>query len=192
MVKLKRGFLLLAWTLLASAAFAEDAPDTLVKRVSEEVITSIRQDKDVRAVVQTKILPHFDARRATQMAVGTNWRRATPEQQAELVREFTTLLVRTYSGALSSYRDQQIEFLPLRGAKPDDAEVTVRARIRQSGAESVQIEYDLSRTDVGWKVFDIRVAGISLVATYRSSFAEEVRNRGIDGLIGTLSAKNRT
>ena len=180
MVKLKRGFLLLAWTLLASAAFAEDAPDTLVKRVSEEVITSIRQDKDVRAVVQTKILPHFDARRAT------------PEQQAELVREFTTLLVRTYSGALSSYRDQQIEFLPLRGAKPDDAEVTVRARIRQSGAESVQIEYDLSRTDVGWKVFDIRVAGISLVATYRSSFAEEVRNRGIDGLIGTLSAKNRT
>jgi phospholipid transport system substrate-binding protein len=183
---------LLVWLVLVPAAYAQEAPDTLVKRVSEEVLASIRQDKDVRAVVQAKILPHFDARRATQMAVGASWRRATPQQQEQLVREFTTLLVRTYSGALSSYRDQQIEYLPLRAGRADDAEVTVRSRIRQPGAEAIIVEYDLARTDFGWKVYDIRVAGISLVATYRSSFAEEVRNRGIDGLISALAARNRT
>lgn len=183
---------LVMWLALAPAAYAQDAPDALVKRVSEEVLATVRQDKDVRAVVQTKILPHFDARRATQMAVGANWRRASSQQQEALVREFTTLLVRTYSGALSSYRDQQIEYLPLRGVRADDAEVTVRSRIRQPGAEAISVEYDLERSDSGWKVYDIRVAGISLVATYRSSFADEVRNRGIDGLIGALAARNRT
>jgi phospholipid transport system substrate-binding protein len=190
--------LVLIWTLLMPAAFAqEDAPDALVKRVSDEVLASIRQEKElhagkVRHLVEGKVLPYFDARRATQTAVGANWRRATPEQQDRLVREFTTLLVRTYSGALSSYREQQIDYLPLRGVRPGDSEVTVRSRIRQPGSEPVSVEYDLAKGDSGWKVFDIRVAGISLVATYRTSFAEVVRNNGIDGLITSLATKNRT
>ena len=186
--------LALIGALLASPALAQEAPDALVKRVTEEVT----QHKDVRsgdtlklrAVVETKLLPHVDTRRVTQIALGANWRRATPEQQDALVREFTTLLVRTYAGALAGYRDQTIEFLPLRGSA-GDADVTVRSRIRQPGAEAVVVEYDLAKTDAGWKVYDVRVAAVSLVATYRTSFNEEVRNRGIDGLISTLSAKNR-
>jgi phospholipid transport system substrate-binding protein len=181
--------------LLAAPAFAQEAPDALVKRVSTEVMQAqaIRSGDPVklRALVETKLLPHVDTRRVTQTALGPIWRRATPEQQDELVREFTTLVVRTYAGALSNYRDQTIEFLPLR-SPASDADVTVRSRIRQSGAESVMVEYDLARTDAGWKVYDVRVAGISLVATYRSTFAEEVRNRGIDGLIATLAHKNRS
>ena len=186
--------LALIGALLASPALAQEAPDALVKRVTEEVT----QHRDVRsgdaaklrAVVETKLLPHVDTRRVTQIALGANWRRATPEQQDALVREFTALLVRTYAGALASYRDQAIEFLPLRGIA-GEADVTVRSRIRQPGAEAVYVEYDLGRTDAGWKVYDVRVAGVSLVATYRTTFSEEIRNRGIDGLISTLSAKNR-
>ena len=118
------------------------------------------------------------------------WRLDSGEQQEQLTAEFTKLLLRTYSGALAGYRNQTIEFRPLR-ARPDDAEVTVRSQVRQPGTEPIAIEYDLARTESGWKVFDVRVAGISLVATYRTTFAEEVRNRGIEGLIGTLSSKNR-
>ena len=186
--------LALIGALLAAPALAQEAPDALVKRVTDEVT----QHKDVRsgdpaklrAVVETRLLPYIDTRRVTQSALGQNWRRATPEQQEKLVREFTTLLVRTYSGALANYRDQAIEVLPLRAAK-GDSEVTVRSRIRQPGAETILIEYDLAKTEAGWKVYDLRVAGVSLVATYRTTFTEEVRNRGIDGLIDTLSAKNR-
>jgi len=122
--------------------------------------------------------------------VGAGWRRATPAQQERLVQEFRTLVLRTYSGALGNYRDQVIEFRPLR-ARPDDSEVTVYSRVKQSGAEPIVLEYDMARTESGWKVFDIRVAGISLVANYRSAFADEVRNRGIDGLIELLATKNR-
>jgi len=176
----------------------ELAPDALVKGVTADVIAVIRQDTDLQAgnpaklhaLVEAKILPHFDFRRATQIAMGAGWWRATPEQQEQLVREFRTLLVRTYSVALASYRDQAIEFRPLR-ARSGDAEVTVVSRVKQSGAEPVVIEYDLAKSESGWKVFDIRVAGISLVVTYRSAFAEEVRNHGIEGLISLLSGKNR-
>jgi phospholipid transport system substrate-binding protein len=185
---LRFGFL--AALVTAPAVADEIAPDALMKRVSDEVIVAIRQQKDTRSVVQAKILPHFDARRATQSAVGANWRRATPEQQERLVREFTTLLVRTYSGALANYRDQTIEFMPLR-ASSGDTEVTVRSRIRQPGAEAIMVEYDLAKGEAGWKVYDVRVAGVSLVATYRTTFTEEVRNHGIDGLISTLAARNR-
>jgi phospholipid transport system substrate-binding protein len=193
-------FMLLILALVALPAFAQEiAPDALLKRVTEEVVGTIRQDKAIqagdaariRALVEAKILPHFDFRRATQLAVGAHWRAATPEQQERLTREFRTLLVRTYSGALANYRDQVIEFRPLR-ARPGDTDVTVRSQVKQPGAEPVVIEYDLENTGAEWKVYDVRVAGISLVVTYRSSFSEEVRNRGIDGLIGTLAAKNRT
>jgi phospholipid transport system substrate-binding protein len=191
--------LLLVWAFAIPAAFAEDlAPDALIKSVSAEVTAAIRQDpaiqagdaRKIAALVEAKILPHFDFRRATQSAMGTHWRAATPEQQDRLTAEFKTLVLRTYSGALASYRDQTIDFKPLR-SRPGDTEVTVRSTIRQPGAESIVVEYDLAQTPGGWKVFDIRVAGVSLVATYRSSFAEEVRNRGVDGLIDVLAAKNR-
>ena len=192
--------MLLILALAALPAFAQEiAPDALLKRVTEEVVAAIREDKDIpagnvariNALVEEKILPHFDFRRATRLAMGAHWRAATPEQQERLTREFRTLLVRTYSGALANYRDQVIEFRPLR-AKPGDTEATVRSQIRRPGAEPVLIEYDLEKTGTQWKVYDVRVAGISLVVTYRSSFSEEVRNRGIDGLIGTLASKNRT
>jgi phospholipid transport system substrate-binding protein len=190
----------LLWVLAASIAFAQEtAPDVLIRDVTEEVLAAIRTDKAIQAgdsrkiaaLVDAKILPHFDFRRATEIAVGAAWRRATSEQQEGLTREFKALLVRTYSGALVGYRDQAIEVLPLR-ASPGDAEVTVRSRVRQPGAEPVLIEYDMEKNATAWKVYGIRVAGISLVATYRTSFAEEIRNRAIDGLISTLAAKNRT
>jgi phospholipid transport system substrate-binding protein len=174
------------------------APDALVRQMTDEVVATIRQDSAIRAgnagriaaLVETKIVPHFDFRRVTQIAMGANWRRATPEQQEELTRQFKQLLVRTYSGALASYRDQVIEVRPLR-AKPDGAEVTVRSVVKQAGSEPISIEYDLERTESGWKVFDVRVAGMSLVATYRSAFSEEVRNHGVEGLINLLTSKNR-
>lgn len=173
------------------------APDALIQRITAEVLASVRSDPDIRAgnaakiraLVEAKILPYFDFRRATRIAMGPNWRRATPGQQERLVREFRTLLVRTYSGALASYRDQTIEFVPLH-VRPEDTEATVRSRIRQPGTEPIVIAYDMEKAGGQWKVFDIRVGGVSLVATYRTSFAEEVRAQGIDGLIGLLARKN--
>jgi phospholipid transport system substrate-binding protein len=202
MSRIRKSFLaapLLLWALMTPLAFAQEpAPDALIKALAAEVTEAIRQDPAIQAgdarkiaeLVEAKIVPHFDFRRATQTAVGASWRRATPAQQERLIQEFKTLVLRTYSGALSNYRDQVIEFRPLR-ARPDDTEVTVYSRVKQSGAEPIVIEYDMARTESGWKVFDIRVAGISLVATYRTQFADEVRNRGIDGLIELLASKNR-
>lgn len=193
----------LAFTLLFSLALPslslaqEEAPDALMKRISQEVVGEMRSDKDIRggdsakiaALVDAKIIPHFDFRRITQVAMGAHWRKANPDQQERLTREFKTLLVRTYSGALAGYRGQTIEFRPLRAA-PGDTEVTVKSQVRQPGTEPIAIEYDLARTGTEWKVFDVRIGGISLVANYRSVFAEEVRNNGIEGLIALLSKKN--
>jgi len=188
-----------AWLFAIPSAHSQEVvPDVLVKSLSSEVIAEIRRDKAIQAgdgakvaaLIETKIVPHFDLRRMTQLAVGQGWRRATPEQQERLTQQFKTLLVRTYSGALSSYRDQEIEFRPLRAAA-GDTEVTVKSLIRQPGAEAITVEYDLARIGTQWKVFDVRIGGISLVATYRTSFAEEVRNHGVDGLIGLLERKNR-
>jgi phospholipid transport system substrate-binding protein len=190
----------LALTLAAAPmARAEDLPpDVQVKSVTEEVLATIRQDKDIQAgnigkladLVDSKILPYFDFTRMTQLALAVNWRRATPEQQKALTQEFRTLLVRTYSTALSSYRDQVIDFKPLR-ARPEDTEVTVRSEVRQRGAQPVSIDYDMEKTPTGWKVFDVKVAGVSLITTYREDFANQVRDSGVDGLIKTLATKNR-
>ena len=183
----------------APLALAQDlAPDALIQRISEEVLGAIKDDKELRAgdsariaaLVEAKILPHFDFRRATQIAMGANWRRASAEQQEELTREFRTLLVRTYSGALAGYRDHQVVVSPLR-AKPGDAEVTVRTLVKQAGAEPIALEYDMERTAGAWKVFDVRLSGISLVVTYRTAFSEVVHNHGVEGLIDTLASKNR-
>jgi len=192
--------LLAAFAVLVAigSALAEAlAPDALVRQITDGVVASLRLDSATRAresariaaLVERMIVPHFDFRRITRLAVGLGWRQATPEQRDELARQFKQLLVRTYSGALSNYSDQTIEVRPLR-AKPQDDEVTVKSFLRQSGAEPMAIEYDLERTDAGWKVFDVRVAGVSLVATYRTAFAEEIRNHGVDGLIAVLVRKN--
>ncbi len=194
---LKTAAIVLALAAPVSAA-DELAPDALVKTISLEVIAAIRQDRDIQAgnpnkiasLVEAKILPHFDFAHPTRIAMGANWRRASPEQREQLVREFKTLLVRTYSSALAAYRDQVMEFKPLR-ARPDDAQVTVRSEVRQSGAQAVSIDYEMEKTASGWKVYDVKISGASLAATYRDTFAEEVRNHGIEGLIDLLSAKNR-
>jgi phospholipid transport system substrate-binding protein len=189
--------LLFSMFFVPAALAQELAPDALVKKISDEVIAAIRQDRGIQAgdprkihdLVDAKVLPHFNFRRTTQIAMGASWRRATPEQQDELARQFKRLLVRTYSGALASYRDQVIEFRPLR-AKPGETEVTVRSLVKQGGTAPVAIDYDLEKRDAGWKVFDVRVDGISLAANYRSAFADEIRNNGIDGLIALLASKN--
>lgn len=189
--------LALAFTL-AAPAHAQDAPDVLVKSVTRDVIAIVKQDKEIQAgstkktvaLVEEKVLPHFNFTRMTALAMGPHWRKATPEQQKELVDQFRTLLVRTYSTALTQYRNQVIEFKPLR-MQAADTETMVRSEVRQSGTEAVSIDYAMEKTGDGWKVFDVTVAGVSLVTTYRDTFANEVRNAGVDGLIKTLSNKNR-
>jgi len=189
----------LALLLAAPLGYAqENAPDVLVKNITMEVIGIVKQDKDIQAgnskkisgLVEQKILPHFNFTRMTALAMGPNWRKATPEQQQALVNEFRTLLVRTYSTALSAYRNQVIEVKPLR-AKPDDADVMVRSEVKQSGTEPVTLDYSMEKTPNGWKVYDVAVGGVSLVTTYRDAFANEVRNVGVDGLIKALAEKNR-
>ena len=173
------------------------APDELVKTVTLEVLDIIIKDKEIQAgdrrkvvaLVEEKVLPHFNFTRMTALAVGANWRSATPEQRKRLIEEFRTLLVRTYASSLTAYRDQRFDFRPLR-AKPTDTDVTVVVRILQSGAQPVQLEYDMEKTAAGWKAWDVRVAGISLVINYRTEFANLVRQSGIDGLIKTIAAKN--
>jgi phospholipid transport system substrate-binding protein len=180
-------------------AIAQDvAPDSLVKSITQDVIGVIKQDKDIQTgnskkvadLVEGKILPHFNFARMTQLAMAVNWRKASADQQRQLTQEFRSLLVRTYSSALSSYRDQVIDYKPLR-AKPEDNEVTVRSEVKQKGAQPVTIDYDMEKTPSGWKVYDVKVGGVSLITTYKDDFANQVRESGVDGLIKTLASKNR-
>jgi phospholipid transport system substrate-binding protein len=176
----------------------ELAPDALVKNITQEVLTIIKHDKDIQSgqpkkvadLVETRILPHFNFTRMTQIAMARNWRMASPEQQQALTNEFKTLLVRTYSTALANYRDQQIEYRPLRAAA-GDTDVTVKSEVKQAGAQAVTIDYEMEKTVAGWKVYDVKVGGVSLITTYRETFASEVRDRGVDGLIKALATKNR-
>ena len=184
---------------LASADVEVKAPDVLVRDVTNEVLEIVRKDRAIQAgdtqrvfgLVQDKVLPHFNFRRMTMLAVGRDWRNATPEQQGRLVDAFQTLLVRTYSNALTQYRDQVIEFRPVRQAAADTT-VQVRTEVRQSGAQPIGIDYTLEKTEKGWKVFEVVVAGGSLVTHYRGSFGDEIRAGGIDGLIRSLEEKNRS
>ena len=170
-------------------------PDVLVRDTSKEVLEIVKKDKDIQAgdrkkildLVETKILPHFNFTRITRLAVGKHWRTATPEQQQMLVKEFRTLLVRTYSTALTNYKGQAYE-VKAADIKGDDA--TVKVEIDQPGGQPIMIDYTLEKTPQGWKVYDIVVAGISLVTSYRSTFSNEINSSGIDGLIKTLAVKN--
>ncbi|HUN67867.1 MAG TPA: ABC transporter substrate-binding protein [Burkholderiales bacterium] len=187
----------LALALGGGARAQELAPDALVKNVTLEVVDILQKDniksdrKKVIALIDTKVLPHFNFQAMTASAVGRNWEKANAEQKARLAEEFKTLLVRTYASSIAAYSDQKFDFRPLR-AKPTDTDVTVNVRVLQTGAQPVTIDYDMEKRPGGWKVWDVRVAGISLVANYRTEFDNQVREAGIDGLIKTLQTKNQS
>ena len=193
-----RGALVVLAAALALPALAQEAPDAMVKRVSQETVAAIKADPKliagdparVREVIETKLLPNFDFARMTALAMGRNWNRAKPEQQAKLIEEFKTLLVRTYSGALTQYRDEKIDVKPLRGDASAN-EVTVRSEVIRPGRAPVQIDYAMTKTPQGWKAYDVIVGGVSLVTNYRDEFNEQIKAGGVDGLIKTLADKNR-
>jgi phospholipid transport system substrate-binding protein len=176
---------------------AEEAPDALIKRVSGEVMAAVKSDPAIQAgdisrivaLVDSKIMPNVDFSRMTASAVGRYWRQATPEQQKQLQEEFKTLLVRTYSGALSAVKDQTVSYRPMRSA-PEDTEVVVRSEVRGRG-DTIQLDYRLAKTGDVWKIYDLNVLGVWLVDTYRSQFAQEIGAKGIDGLIATLVQRNK-
>lgn len=196
--------LLLYWFAAASLMLPlglqaqETQPDVLVKSVTNDVLAIVRQDKEIQSgntqraigLVEQKVLPHFDFAHMTRLAVGRDWRQATSAQQKQLTDEFRTLLVRTYSNALTSYKNQSIIFKPLR-LQAGESDVLVRSEVRQPGAQPVSIDYSLEKQNAGWKVYDVIVGGVSLVTNYRETFAAEVRNGGVDGLIKSLQSKNQ-
>lgn len=189
------GFLLLGFSLQGQAQ--ELGPEELVKKITSDVMQTIKTDKQLAAgdkqramkLAEEKILPHVDFQEATRLAVGRAWRDASPEQKKKLVDEFRSMLVRTYSNALQAYEGQEMKVLPSRN-KPGDTEATVRNQFVRAGGKPVSIDYQMRKTDGGWKIYDITVEGISLVLTYRSEFDQVVKQEGIDGLIKRLSQKN--
>ncbi len=189
--------LLASVSALALAQTTELAPNLLVSKVTGEVLQIIRSDKDIQAgnskkaidLIEAKVLPHFNFLHMTQLAVGHDWKSASPAQQKQLADEFHTLLVHTYAKALTEYKNQSIDFKAFK-MNPGDTEVKVRSQVAQSGGKPISLDYYMEKLPGGWKIFDIEVDGISLVINYRESFAAEVRNNGIDGLVKSLQTKN--
>jgi len=199
MRRILAGLLAICCLAAATARAAEvTAPDALAKSVTDDVLAVLRTDKDIQSgntkkvvdLVEKKVLPHFDFVRMTRLALGRNWREAGPEQQKLLVNEFRGLLVQTYAATFTAYKDQVIEYRPLR-SQPGDTEVVVKSQIQQPGGRPVTVDYRMHRLDSGWKVYDVVVGELSLVQNYRGSFETEVRKGGIDGLIKALADKNR-
>ncbi len=196
---MKKLIALLFATFFASLALAQEAPDALVKRVTEEVLEIVRKDRDIQngntsrilELVDAKVIPNFNFPHMTALALGKDWRKATPAQQKQLTAEFQTLLVRTYSNALTSYKNQRVIYKQFK-MKDGETDVLVRTEVDEPGRKPVQLDYSLEKLDAGWKVYDVNVAGISLVTNYREQFAQEVRSGGIDGLIQSLAAKNKS
>ena len=190
--------IMLGW-LLAFPVWSMERPDTLVDNTAQEVLTIIKQDKELRAgnhaklldLIESKILPHFDFKRMTQLAMGKNWSKAAPEQQQTLVDEFRTLLVRTYSNALSTYSNHTIKVEPLKEEPAGDTMVKTKV-IQGAGQQPIPIDYSMEKTGDGWKVYDVTVAGVSLVTNYRSTFNSQVSEGGVEKLIKTLSDKNKS
>lgn len=190
--------LLCLFVFCASAWAAEEAPDAMVKRVTEDVLTIVRQDKDIQSgntkkaidLVEAKVSPNFNFTHMTAFAMGRDWNTATPEQKKRLTEEFKTLLVRTYSNALTGYRNQTIRYLPSR-MQAVDTDGVVKTEVVQPGNKPVQIDYSLEKLGNRWFVYDVVVAGVSLVINYRTTFNQEVQANGIDGLIKMLVNKNK-
>jgi phospholipid transport system substrate-binding protein len=188
-------------TVVAVQAIAAEpeAPDAMVKTVMTDVLNIVKNDKAIqngdqkRAIdlVETKVVKHFDFAHMTALAMGREWRNASADQRVALANEFKTLLERSYSNALSQYKDQTIDYKPLR-MQPTDTDVVVRTEVKQAGAKPIGIDYQMSKTADGWKVYDVMVAGVSLVTNYRDTFTQEIKAGGIDGLIKSLHAKNAT
>lgn len=183
--------------MLATHVFAQvsdsQGPDAMVKGVTNEVLDVLKKgtDKNALKLVEQKVIPHFDFERMTALAVGRDWRSATPEQRKALTDAFHDLLVRTYSNALASYKGETVDFKPSRPSS-DKSEATVHSEIHQAGGKTVPLDYVLEKSGSEWKVYDVSVAGISLVTNYRQQFAEEVQRNGVDGLIKMLQEKNRS
>jgi phospholipid transport system substrate-binding protein len=192
-----RLLLLAALVTLPALALAQEAPDALVKRVSQAMLQTAKTDPKVQAgdmarirdVVEAQLAPNFDFTRMTALAMGRSWKLASPDQQKQLTEQFKSLLVRTYSGALSKYRDETIDYKPLR-MDAGATDVTVRTSVNRSGGSPVAIDYSLEKTDSGWKAYDVIVGGVSLVTNYRDEFTQQVQASGVDGLIKALAAKN--
>ncbi|CAN5314762.1 ABC transporter substrate-binding protein [soil metagenome] len=186
--------------LFASAAFAQaagEAPDELIKRISTDVLTTIQSDAAIKggdparvqALVDQKVLPYVDFERMTASAVGRSWRQATPEQKTALSSGFKNLLIKTYSGAMSSAGDVKLQFKPLKLAA-DDTETIVRSQVVQPrGGDPIQLDYRMAKEAAGWKIYDVNVLGVWLVENYRTQFQQEIGRNGIDGLISSLNAK---
>jgi phospholipid transport system substrate-binding protein len=198
-----KGILLaLLLTAVSAAAFgatADMAPDVLARSVTDEVLAIIRSDKDLQAgnpdkvmqLVEVKVVPHFNFARMTQLAVGRNWRQTTPEQQKALTAEFKTLLVRTYTTAFTLYKNQTVDYRPVRMA-PTDTDVIVKSLIKQPTGQPVAVDYSMEKTGGAWKVYDVKIEGVSLVDNYRNTFNSEIQKSGVDGLIKALADRNRS
>ena len=191
------GLLLISGAVFAQVPDQTTAPDALIKMVVSDVMTSVKADPEIQKgnipkivdLVEKKIVPYTDMRRTTEMAMGPNWKKATPEQQNQLVMEFKNLLIRTYSGALSQLRDQTVQFKILRAA-PDDKEVVVKTVVLGRG-DPVPLDYRLEKTDKGWKVYDMNIMGVWLVEAYRNQFSNQISQNGIDGLVKFLQERNK-
>lgn len=197
-VILKSLFTLLLIASMVPVSFAETAPDDLVKQTADEVLSIIKNDKEIQAgnqkklfaLAEEKILPNFDFDRVCKMVLGKNWRAASEEQQSSFKKEFRSLLLRTYASVLSKYRDQIIEYKPFR-AEPDANNVSVKTQIIQQGGQPISVDYSLVKTESSWKVYDIVIESVSLVTNYRSQFSNEIRQNGLDSLIKKLAEKNK-
>jgi len=182
----------------AAAPSASATPETLVRDLSNDVLNAIKADKQlasgdvnrVQKLVDEKVLPYVDFQKMTQLAVGRGWRQATPDQRAALTREFRILLVRTYSGALSQVTDHQVKLRPFR-AQPTDTDVVVGTNIVASKGDPIQLDYRLEKTDAGWKIYDVNILGVWLVENYKTQFASQLNSGGVDGLIKTLTDRNK-
>lgn len=200
MKKILMTMMLMLGLHIIPAYAADEAPDVLVKRISQDVLDSAKNDKDInagnrkkiQALVESKVFPYVDFQRITSLAVGRGWREATPEQQKILIAEFRNLLMYTYSGAIAQVRDQRIDFKPLRASDTEN-EVIVRSQVVQPrGGDPIQLNYRLTKTANGWKIYDLNVLGAWLVETYKGSFAQEMNKSGVDGLIKVLIEKNKS
>jgi phospholipid transport system substrate-binding protein len=197
---MKSVFALFAGLLMATSVLAQEvAPDTLIKNVTNEVLEIVRKDKDIQngntrkavELVEAKVLPYFNFTRMTQLALARDWRKASAAQQKVLTEEFRELLVRTYSKALTEYKNQTIDFKPF-SLKPNETDARVRTEIKQPGGKPIQLDYYLEKTGANWKVYDIEVSGVSLVTNYRETFASAINKDGIDGLVKVLKDKNKS
>lgn len=192
-------FFCLSLLLATLSHAAELAPDALLQKITDDVLEIVKSDKDLKngdvrkavELVETRVLPNFNFNRMTQLAVGKGWRQATPEQQAALAEEFRKLLVRTYSKALTQYKNQTVVVKPL-VMQAGQSDVRVKSEVQQAGAKPITIDYYLEKIEGTWRVYDLEVGGVSLVTNYRESFASEIRTSGVDGLIASLREKNRS